>query len=225
MLPKTYYNRVKEALLQHADPKLAAGQKAYMRDQFPFIGIKTPDRRQLTKQLFAELGLPEGDDLLAVLRLCANDEYRELNYFGLDLAEKVLKKQPEDFLVVLEELALTKSWWDTVDWLAKLVGIHFQRYPQLIYPVTERWMESGQMWLQRIAIIFQLQYKTRTDEALLFGYILHLQHSKEFFIQKAAGWALRQYSRTAPNTVRNFLENHPGLPALTRREGGRLLES
>jgi 3-methyladenine DNA glycosylase AlkD len=223
MIYLNYHIKVKEAMLKHADPELAAGQAAYMRDQFQFIGIKTPERRQLSRELMAELGLPESKDLLAVLRLFANDEYRELNYFGLDLTEKVLKKQPESFIDVLEELVLIKSWWDTVDWLAKLVGIHFQRHPQLIYPLTERWMEGGEVWLQRICLIFQLSYKTRTDEALLFGYILHLQESQEFFIQKAAGWALRQYSRTAPDTVRAFLENHPSLPALTRREGGRLL--
>jgi 3-methyladenine DNA glycosylase AlkD len=224
MTPAEYHAQAKSRFLEQADPEQAAGQAAYMRQQFHFIGLKTPARAALARQIFAELGLPAGEHLYALLRRCAADEYRELNYFALDLAEKVLNKQPEDFIKLLEELILTRSWWDTVDWLAKLVGIHFRRYPALIRPITARWMDSGQLWLQRVCLIFQLHYKAATDAELLFGYILRLQHSSDFFIQKGAGWALRQYSRTAPQAVRAFLAANPGLPALTRREGGRLLD-
>jgi 3-methyladenine DNA glycosylase AlkD len=224
MTPADYHAHAKRLFLQRADPQQATSQAAYMRHQFQFIGLKTPERVELTRQIVAELGLPEGEALHALLRRCAEDEYRELNYFALDLAEKAIKKQPEDFIEQLEALLLTKPWWDTVDWLAKLVGIHFRRYPALIRPVTERWMVSGELWLQRACLIFQLHYKTQTDEELLFSYILRLQHSGDFFIQKGAGWALRQYSRIAPEAVRVFLAANPALPALTRREGGRLLK-
>lgn len=224
MTPKAYHAKVRQQLLQQGDPEQAAGQAAYMRHQFEFIGIKTPLRRAISKELIANLGVPEGASLAELLRLCATDEYRELNYFALDLTEKVLKQQPASFIEQLETLVLTNSWWDTVDWLAKLVGIHFQRHPSQLRPTTERWMGSGELWLQRVCLIFQLHYKHKTDEGLLFDYVLRLRHSSEFFIQKGAGWALRQYSRTAPEAVRAFLDAHPELPALTKREGGRLLE-
>ena len=140
-----------------------------------------------------------------------------MQYFGLETVQKALKTQSPEFIDFLEELILTKSWWDTVDWIAKLVGIHFRQFPDLIKPVTERWMDSGNIWLQRVSMIFQLMYKEKTDAELMFGYIRRLSGSKEFFIQKGAGWALRQYSKTNPDAVLHFVENNKVAP-LTKRE-------
>ncbi len=145
-----------------------------------------------------------------------------MHYFALETVQKALKTQPADFIHFLEELICTRSWWDTVDWVNKLVGQHFQRHPDLIVPVTERWMASGNIWLQRVCMIFQLAYKTKTDQALLFKYVLQVAGSKEFFLQKGAGWALRQYARTNPEAVQNFVENNRLAP-LTRREALRLM--
>lgn len=197
---------------------------AYMRHQFEYYGLKAPEWVALSKQIFADKGIPEGENLKTLARLCMNDEYREVNYFALEMVQKVQKKQPEEFIDFFEELIITRSWWDTVDWLAKLVGIHFRRFPYLILPVTERWMASGNMWLQRVCLIFQLLYKEKTDAQLLFRYILELKDSKEFFIQKAAGWALRQYSKTDAEAVMAFIENHPELAPLTKREGLKWLK-
>lgn len=195
----------------------------YMKHNFEFFGLKAPQWMALTKALHAELGVPEGEDLKQLVRLCYEDDHREMHYFGLETAQKTLKKQPAEFIDFLEELICTRSWWDTVDWLAKLVGIHFRQYPQLIRPVTERWMDSGNMWLQRVSMIFQLSYKEKTDADLMFAYIRRLSGSKEFFIQKGAGWALRQYSRTNPEAVQAFIES-TSLAPLTRREGLRLIK-
>jgi 3-methyladenine DNA glycosylase AlkD len=117
----------------------------------------------------------------------------------------------------LEELICTRSWWDTVDWVNKLVGLHFRRYPDLIKPVTERWMASGNFWLQRVCLIFQLTYKDKTDSDMMFDYVRRLADSKEFFLQKGAGWALRQYAKTNPDAVLEFVLN-TRLAPLTRRE-------
>ena len=195
-----------------------------MRHQFEFYGLKAPEWMALAKQIFADKGIPEGQALKELVRLAMEDEYREANYFALETAQKVQKKQPEEFIDFLEELITTRSWWDTVDWLAKLVGIHFRRFPHLIVPVTEKWMASDNIWLQRVCIIFQLLYKEKTDADLMFHYILELQDSKEFFIQKAAGWALRQYSKTEPEKVLDFIKAHPGLAPLTKREGLKWLK-
>jgi 3-methyladenine DNA glycosylase AlkD len=105
------------------------------------------------------------------------------------------------------------------------VGIHFQRFPHLIQPITERWMASGNMWLQRVCIIFQLKYKTKTDYELLAKYILAVADSKEFFLRKAAGWALRDSSRHNPTFVVDFVGKNPHLSPLTKREALRLLKS
>ena len=136
--------------------------------------------------------------------------------------QKTLKAQAPEFIEFLEELILANSWWDTVDWISKLVGMHFKRFPQLIVPVTERWMDSGNFWLQRVCLIFQLSYKEKTDADLMFKYVRRVADSKEFFLQKGAGWALRQYSRTNPEAVREFLAS-TRLSALTKREAMRLI--
>jgi len=136
--------------------------------------------------------------------------------------QKTLKAKAPEFIEFLEELILANSWWDTVDWISKLVGMHFKRFPQLIVPVTERWMDSGNFWLQRVCLIFQLSYKEKTDADLMFKYVRRVADSKEFFLQKGAGWALRQYSRTNPEAVREFLAS-TRLSALTKREAMRLI--
>jgi 3-methyladenine DNA glycosylase AlkD len=194
-----------------------------MKNHFEFFGLKMPEWSALTKDLLAGQPMQQGADLQELVRLCFDDDHREMHYFALEVVQRSLKKQPAEFVDFLEELVLCRSWWDSVDWLAKLVGLHFKRYPQLARPVTERWMASGEMWLQRVAIIFQLTYRERTDTGLLFQHIRAVAGSHEFFLQKAAGWALRQYSRTDPEAVKAFVESH-SLAPLTRREALRLLK-
>lgn len=190
---------------------------AYMRHQFEYFGLKMPAWTALTKVIHAENGIPQGEGLRALVRLCFQDEHREMHYFGLETLQKSLKNQPAECIEFLEELILTRSWWDTVDWINKLVGLHFRRFPELIKPVTERWMASGNIWLQRVCLIFQLTYKDKTDTALLFDYVCRVAGSKEFFLQKGAGWALRQLAKTNPQAVVEFVENNRLAP-LTRRE-------
>lgn len=218
--PEAYLTAARALFREAGKPDVAQGQMAYMRNQFEFFGLKMPAWKALTKSFLQENGLPEGENLKNLVRLCFEDEHRELHYFAITCVEKSIRKQPADFIYFLEEMIDTRSWWDSVDWINKLVGIHFQRYPELIVPVTERWLDSGNMWLQRVCLIFQLAYKENTDQELLFEYIRRLSGSKAFFIQKAAGWALRDYSKRNPTAVRAFIDSTP-LPALTVREGGK----
>ena len=136
-----------------------------------------------------------------------------------------MKKNEENFIAFYEELIKTKSWWDSVDWIRKMVGVHFQKFPHLIIPTTSEWMASGNIWLQRICLIFQLTYKEETDFDLMKKYILQLANSKEFFIQKGAGWALRQYSKTNSNGVLEFVEENQQLAPLTKREALKWLNA
>lgn len=223
MTPSDYYAFVRDRFRENGNPDMAQMQMNYLRDQFEFFGLKMPQWTALARSIHAEMGLPEGENLQTLARLCFEDEHREMHYFALQTVEKTMKKQPPEFIDFLEELILTNSWWDTVDWINKLVGQHFLRYPKLTRPVTERWMASGNIWLQRVCMIFQLAYKQKTDADLLFEYVRRLSGSKEFFLQKGAGWALRQYSRTDPKAVRQFVESQRLAP-LTRREALRLMD-
>lgn len=215
--PSEYYRIVCDAFRASGNPDYAQQQIRYLRHQFEFFGLPMPRWMPLTRDLHAAHGIPDGDDLKALVRLCFQDDHRELHYFALETVQKALKKQPADFINFLEELICARSWWDSVDWIAKLVGIHFKKHPALIYAVTERWMGSGNIWLQRVSLIFQLTYKEKTDTELLFSYIRRLAGSREFFIQKGAGWALRQYAKTNPEAVQEFVDNTKLAP-LTRRE-------
>lgn len=216
--PKDYYQNIRNIFQAAGQPEVAEGQAKYLRNQFEFFGLKMPAWTALAKTYFKEQGYPQAENMKTVVRLCLEDDHREMHYFGVELTQRQLKKQAADFIDFLEELITTRSWWDTVDWLAKLAGIHFQRFPDQLKPVSRRWMDSGNFWLQRTAIICQRFFKEATDAELLFGYILEVADSNEFFLQKGAGWALREYSKVAPEEVAQFIEKHQ-LPALTKREG------
>lgn len=220
--PAAYYALVRNTFHTHGNPETAQGQMAYMRNQYEYFGLKMPQWMALTKIIHQEQDLPQGEYLKKLARLCFQDDHREMHYFALATVEKALKSVPSDFIQFLEELILTHSWWDTVDWISKLVGLHFKQFPQLIAPVTEHWMASSNFWLQRVCLIFQLTYKEKTDAELMFKYVRRVADSKEFFLQKGAGWALRQYSRTNPEAVREFVAN-TRLAALTKREAMRLI--
>jgi 3-methyladenine DNA glycosylase AlkD len=218
-----YYEHIRSLFSDHANPEIAEQQVRYMKDHFEYFGMKAPTWQPILKNVFSEFGMLSGEELHDFITVCFEDDCREMQYAAIEMTQKGIKKQPEEFIHILEYMIATKSWWDSVDWIATLVGIHFQRYPHLIEPTTERWMQSGYLWLQRICIIFQLKYKEKTDLALLSKYILAVANSKEFFLQKAAGWALRDLSRKNPNFVINFVAENPQLAPLTKREALRLL--
>ncbi|NOU93009.1 DNA alkylation repair protein [Paenibacillus sp. LMG 31456] len=203
----SYSNRLENWLRAHANSEKASPMEAYMRNLFPFLGIKSPDRVKLVKAFIQEHGIPpQGEELTCTIRELWQLPEREFHYTALQLLEKHLKKLEPAAIDLLEELVVTHSWWDTVDTIAgRLIGSYFTQYPDLIPVYTERWINSDNMWLQRSALLFQLSYKKRTDEALLFDYIRRTAHSKEFFLRKAIGWALRQYAKTNEPAVRQFV--------------------
>ena len=220
-----YIQKLGKVYLQHGNPTDAEGMSRYMKEQFPYYGIKTPQRRALAATFIAEHGLPEGEALKTLCRACFESEYREMHYFVGDALSKRLKTLDVSFLDVFEELIGVNSWWDSVDFLApKLAGGLFLRFPEQIAPYTDRWIESDNFWYQRAAIIFQLGYKQKTDAQRLFKNVLRRADSKEFFVQKGAGWALREYSKVNPEAVMTFVQSHK-LPALTTREAIRLMKA
>lgn len=207
-----------------ANPKNAARQKAYMRNQFDFFGLKALEQADLRREFLKARGLPPVDELRTIIRELWQQPEREFQYFGMMMLEKYIKKVDADFISLLEFMITTRSWWDTVDMIAaRLVGVHFKRFPAQISVYTEKWMASGNFWLQRTALLFQLKYKKDTDTDLLFDFIERLAGEDEFFIRKAIGWALREYSKTDPEAVINFVENHE-LKPLSRKEALRVVE-
>jgi 3-methyladenine DNA glycosylase AlkD len=136
----------------------------------------------------------------------------------MDLMIKNKRKFVENDIHLLERLITQNSWWDSVDLLAgHLVGVYFQKFPEQRVLFVQRWDESKNMWLQRSVLVFQLKYKASTNTELLFQYCRKYSESKEFFIRKAIGWALRELAKTNPDSVIRFV-NETQLSGLSRRE-------
>ncbi len=215
--------QIKQLYAEHSHAINAALMQKYLKDKFVFYGIKATERRNLDKICWEKMGLPKHEELTEMVRTLWAESQRELHYFALENIGKLKKHWKEDLIDLLEYVISHNSWWDTVDFAAKWVGEFFQKFPHLILPITEKWIASGNIWLQRVCIIFQLTYKKATNTQLMFDYILLCADSQEFFLQKAIGWALRQYSRTDAQAVIAFVANHE-LKPLSKREALRLLK-
>ncbi len=221
---RPYVISFKTLFEQNANPVQAAPMKKYMHDQFEYLGIKTPQNVALQKAFFEANGFPKLSELDAVLRDLWSLPQREFQYVAVGLLGRFNQEIPAKFIKTIEYMILTKSWWDTVDSIAGgTVGVHFQRFPDVKEKYLTRWRASENFWLRRTTILFQLGYKKETDFDLLCEIIRENLESKEFFINKAIGWSLRQYARIDPKAVKKFVKSTP-LHPLSRREAMKHLE-
>ena len=219
-----YVKSIQTLFVKHADPKQAAPMKRYMRDQFEYLGIKSPTMGGLLKQFFNDNGLPSITDLEPIVRDLWSLPQREFQYVATSLIAKFENRLPEEFIETLEYLLVTKSWWDTVDTISGgIIGPYFKRYPKVRRKYLAKWRKSDNFWLRRAVILFQLDYKQETDFELMCEVIRENLGSQEFFINKAIGWALRQYTRIDPQAVRKFVAETP-LHPLSAREALKWLE-
>lgn len=216
--------QIEEILEKHANAELAEGMSWYLRYQFSFLGIKKPERMALVKPLLKALAAKPDINVIEIAEYLWEKPYREFHYVAMEFLLLARKQWPEEIIDLFEWLITHHSWWDTVDFIASnLVGPYFQRWPAKRLEYVTRWSNSGQLWLIRTAILFQLKYKKHTDTALLFHIIRQHAGSPEFFIRKGIGWALRQYSLTAPEEVSAFVAATP-LSPLSRREALRRIQ-
>ncbi|MDP5238161.1 DNA alkylation repair protein [Uliginosibacterium sp. 31-16] len=219
-LPEQFATDLRLLLAAQADPARAAPMAAYMKQRFAFFGIPTPARRAAVKPAFASLGkAPEADWLLAVAEaLWAFDE-RECQYVAVDLLVKFAARFETRHEPQLAALVRAKAWWDSVDLLAAHVyGGLCRRAPSLRVRL-DAYATHEDMWLRRVAILHQLMYAGETDRARLAAILSANLDQPDFFIRKAMGWALRQFARTDPDWVREWLAAHADqVSGLTRRE-------
>lgn len=212
-------DRLSTAYERARDPQRAAPMSAYMRDQFPFLGIPSPAQKAIYREVVAGLPRPEQSDLAAVALACWQRPEREYQYFACAWLRRHARVCDDGFLATARQLIVTKSWWDTVDTLAAhLVGPLVAHYPHLA-GVLDQWLTDDNIWLVRAAILHQLTFKEDTDEARLFRYCATQAGHTDFFVRKAIGWALREYARTDPAAVRAFVAaHHSRLAGLSVRE-------
>lgn len=218
----SYLLPLQEAFARNAYPSDAKAMEAYMKGHFAFYGIKAMPRRQLLARFLKDHGMPTPFDP-EVLRSMWAAPQREFHHSAIDIMEKQIDSINESDLTLLEEFIVTKSWWDTVDGLSSwIVGPYFLKFPKHKAEKTHQWAVHDNMWLRRASIIFQLSYKQKTDTELLFRHIGLNIGSKEFFVNKAIGWALREYAKTDAEVVRRFV-GETEFHSLSKREALRRL--
>jgi len=219
---------VREGLAARADPVRAAGTQAYMKSTMPYYGVTMPILRTVLRDVFDAYPLTSFDEWRGtVLALWDGAGYREERYAALGLLgdRRYGVYQTLDALPLYEYLVVTGAWWDLVDDVAThRVGELLRRCPDEMRPVLVGWSRGDDHWLRRTSIICQVGSKAATDRELLFACIEPSLGERDFFLRKGIGWALREYSKTAPEAVRAYVLAHDkGLSPLSRREALRLL--
>jgi 3-methyladenine DNA glycosylase AlkD len=218
-LASTVLDRLRHVYPAAADLERATRMAAYMRDQFPFLGIPSPAQHVLAREVLAGLPRPSEADLRAVALGCWAMPQREYQYFACSWLRRHARICSADFVDTARQLIVTKPWWDTVDTLAAhLVGTLVSRHPELL-STMDKWITEDNLWLTRTALLHQLTYKEATDADRLFRYCTLQSGHRDFFIRKAIGWVLREYARTDPEAVRAYVHTHQSrLSPLSIRE-------
>ncbi|MCL1877133.1 DNA alkylation repair protein [Candidatus Saccharibacteria bacterium] len=211
------YSEIEKLFEQNRDTQNAIKMSAYMRDQFKFYGISSAARKNLYKDFLKKVKLSKTIDW-EFLEKCWSSDYREFQYLALDYLMAMQKFLTYDDIEKLAGFAKSKQWWDTIDSLDSIfgqIGLTDQRVDDLML----KWSTDPDFWFRRIAIDHQLSRREKTDKELLAQIIKNNLGDKEFFINKAIGWSLREFSKTDANWVRKFVaENRSKMANLSVRE-------
>jgi 3-methyladenine DNA glycosylase AlkD len=206
-----------------ADPVKAQGMSAYMRNQFEFLGIATPLRRNTVNNTLKRYSTPSEQEIIDLARTLHELPQREFQQAGVDALIYHRKLIGPAFIGEPAEFFIThKSWWDSVDALNPLIRRLVQRHSDCV-PVMYQWITSEDKWIVRSALTHQLTLKAQTDPERLAQFCSLRARDTEFFIAKAVGWALRDYSHSHPQWVQHFIDTHPELSPLARREALKVI--
>ncbi len=226
MTPKQFVHALEHALIPLADEAKAQGMKAYLLNQFEFLGLAAPVRRAAVKEI-GKVKWQSTADLLAAAELLWQKPEREYRYTAVDLLRQHSSQLSVNDLSALQALLLQDAWWETVDGLSAVIAevMHAAVQQKTNAAVTmDVWLKHPSHWVRRSAMLHQLGWRLDTDTTRLFGYATELADEKEFFIRKAIGWALRDYARWNPQAVTEFLVQHrTRLSGLTVREAAKHL--
>jgi 3-methyladenine DNA glycosylase AlkD len=214
---------LRQALRKSGNPVKATAMQAYMKSAMPYHGVPTPLLRKVCREVFSDVSFGSASDWRKqVLHLWRNARFREERYAALYLSgdKRARDFQTPSAVKMYEEFVVTGAWWDYVDTIASnSLGPILRAYPAPMRRKMLAWSRCNDLWKRRSSILCQLGFKDQTDLELLYACITPSLQSREFFLQKAIGWALRQYARTNPNEIRRYVRlNQSRLSALSRRE-------
>ncbi|SDW46616.1 3-methyladenine DNA glycosylase AlkD [Arthrobacter sp. yr096] len=218
---------IRSTLRSAGDVERARGAQAYMKSDMPSLGVRVPEVRKIVKVVAKEFPPSAPVDLRrAVLQLWREAEAREERYAAIDLTGLRMVKEDLDMVPVYEEIIRTGAWWDLVDGVSHRICALLLAHRATMTPLLLQWAEDQDMWIRRAAITAQLGAKSETDPQLLAAVVTANLADKEFFIRKAIGWALREFSKTEPAWVTTFVADHASaLSPLSIREATRLMPS
>ncbi|GIN86072.1 hypothetical protein J6TS2_24580 [Heyndrickxia sporothermodurans] len=215
---------IEDELKKKKNKEEAVLMEKYMKNHFTFFGVRAPIAQAIFKHSVAEQEVTPSE-LKDIIYYFWDKDEREYQMIAILFLNKYKKWLKEEDIELIEYCITNKSWWDSVDTIASnALGHYMKVYPQNIQKIKEIWLASNNIWLQRSILLFQLKYKKDTDPSILFNSILYLKDSKEFFIQKAIGWALREYSKTDSQAVIQFVES-TDLANLSKREALKWMKS
>ncbi|MFI0491476.1 DNA alkylation repair protein [Flavobacterium sp.] len=207
------------AFQEKSNTQNAFAMAKYMRNHFSFFGLKTEDRRHIFKEIWKENQQEVSENTREIALELFAKKQRELHYCAIEILIKNGKgNYKKEDLKLIEKFLITNSWWDSVDTISKyILGEYLLEFPLETKKVVEHFSNSENMWLNRSVILFQLGYKHKTNFDLLQSQCEKHKISGEFFIQKAIGWALREYAKTNPEAVINYV-NKTNLKPLSKKE-------
>lgn len=184
----------------------------YMKNRYPFVGVKSPDRKKQSKELITESKLYSLNQLFQTINYLYQKEEREYQNVAIDMCEANVNRLSFEELRNYSQFIQLKSWWDTVDAWRKIYGLYIKRVPEEKEKMFYYFYQHENMWMRRVSITLQLMEKEKTNVELLEKAIMYDRYTDEFFIQKAIGWSLRQYSKVNPNWVVAFTSEKDLLP-------------
>lgn len=201
--------------------KKAIEMSAYMKNQFAFLGISASPRKEIENKIFKSLAKENID--FKFTDKCYKNKYREFQYTAIDYLNFKKEYLNISHIEILKNYILTKSWWDTIDHLDKIVGDIALR-DERVNEILLNWSLDENIWIRRVAINHQILRKEKTNIELLEQIIINNFNQKEFFINKAIGWSLRDYSKTNPKWVKDFIKRHKDSMAnLSIREASKYI--
>jgi 3-methyladenine DNA glycosylase AlkD len=225
-MPHNLTITIRQSLAEHANPEKALPMQKYAKSEMPYRGVQAVEQRKIYTSALKQYPIKSQSEYELVIReLWDNAEYREERYGAYHIAEKYSKFQTPEMLPLYRKMIITGAWWDYVDAIsAHIIGALLLKYPQIIKPVLYNWIADENLWIRRTAILAQLTSKDKTDWEMLKGFCLKCLKEESFWIRKAIGWALRQYSKTNPQAVREFVNEHQSdMSGVTLREAKKYI--
>ena len=214
-----------DKLKENANAVDAIQMQKYLKTSMPFYGVKSPILNEIVSEIKSKFTISNQEEYNAIITHIWEMSHREEKYISIKLARKWKKYITLDALKVYEKMIREGEWWDFIDPISQgLIGILLMNSRSEMNIILDKWIDDENLWIRRTAILAHLKHKENMDQEKLFNYCLRRAHEKEFFIQKAIGWVLREYSKTEPEIVFSFIEEHDSvLSNLSKREGMKWL--